>query len=107
MVQEAKAQNQQKRQRDRPAELKARLASSQAALASTSAFKVKELSPAEALKEGGNAALKQGDLQKVGVSTTVLSHKQTRSSKMMCTLSVRCRARSCIPSRAQNADCSF
>lgn len=63
MLQEAKAQHQQKRQRDSPAELKARLASSQAAQTRTTTPSIKELSPAEALKEQGNAALKQGKLQ--------------------------------------------
>ena len=75
MVQEAKAQNQQKRQRDSPAELKARLASSAAAQTRAAAPNIKELSPAEALKEQGNAALKQGKLQEVRLSPQQPAHQ--------------------------------
>ncbi|DBA67124.1 TPA: hypothetical protein ACH3X2_001448 [Trebouxia sp. C0005] len=59
-VQEARKQNEQKRQRDSPAALQARLADPQAA--KPAAVTVREVPPAEALKEQGNTALKQGKL---------------------------------------------
>ena len=70
-VQEAKAQNDRKRQRDSPAALEARLSRPQASKAiSTAASTVHELSPAEDLKEQGNAALKQGNLPEVILQTS-------------------------------------
>lgn len=70
-MQEAKAQNDRKRQRDSPAALEARLSRPQASKAiSTAASTVHELSPAEDLKEQGNAALKQGNLPEVILQTS-------------------------------------
>lgn len=65
-VQEARAQNERKRQRDSPAALESRMRGSQPASMSEAAPQPspsKPLSTAEALKEQGNAALKQGNLQ--------------------------------------------
>jgi len=64
--QEARKQNERKRQRDSPAALQARLADPQAA--KPAAVTVREVPPAEALKEQGNTALKQGKLPEVLVS---------------------------------------
>lgn len=63
-VQEARKQNERKRQRDSPAALQARLADPQVAkpAAKPAAVTVREIPPAEALKEQGNTALKQGKL---------------------------------------------
>lgn len=66
--QEARAQNERKRQRDSPAALESRMRGSQPASMSEAAPQPspsKPLSTAEALKEQGNAALKQGNLQQV------------------------------------------
>ncbi|DBA99753.1 TPA: hypothetical protein ACH3X3_012300 [Trebouxia sp. C0006] len=60
-VQEARKQNERKRQRDSPAALQARLAEPSQA-AKPAAVTVREVAPAEALKEQGNIALKQGKL---------------------------------------------
>lgn len=65
-VQEARAQNERKRQRDSPAALQARMQASQSAPTSQAVPQPtpsKQLSSAEALKEQGNTALKQGNLQ--------------------------------------------
>ena len=71
VLQEAKRQNERKRQRDSPAALQARLAEqSQAAKPAT--VTVREVPPAEALKEQGNTALKQGKLPEVLVSACKL-----------------------------------
>ena len=64
-AQEAKAQNQQKRNRDSPAAITARLGQPKPALASATPSSTKKLPPAEELKEQGNVALKQGKLKEV------------------------------------------
>ncbi len=66
-LQEARAQNERKRQRDSPAALEARMAKTQSLPAKPRAPTVQELSPAEGLKEQGNTALKQGKLQLVSM----------------------------------------
>ena len=63
--QEARAQNEKKRQRDSPAALESRMRAAQPAATSSSTPSNRNLSPAETLKEKGNTALKQGNLQEV------------------------------------------
>ena len=74
VLQEARKQNERKRQRDSPAALQARLANPQAAkpAAKPAAVTVREIPPAEALKEQGNTALKQGKLPEVLVAACKL-----------------------------------
>ena len=71
ILQEARKQNERKRQRDSPAALQARLADPSQA-SKPAAVTVTEVPPAEALKEQGNTALKQGKLPEVLVSACKL-----------------------------------
>ena len=68
VLQEARKQNERKRQRDSPAALQARLTDLPQA-PKPAAVTVREVPPAEALKEQGNTALKQGKLPEVLVAT--------------------------------------
>ena len=66
VVQEARAQNERKRQRDSPAALESRMRASPPARtpqAVSVPVNSNSLSTAESLKEQGNTALKQGNLQ--------------------------------------------